>query len=249
MTICGYLRAIQEIRTDTPDRQKESILDYCERTGITVDSWVQDAASSGARNIFQRAAGRELVKSARRGDTVIVSAAAVVGRTLGELAELIRVLVCRGVTLVVIDMPGQRFAPEDGYSLRFADIVVAFERDAKRNRSASIRNGMLTRKFCGGRIGPHPPFGWKHEKTNSRSPGKPRYILAVDEAERALMDLALEQSRRNVSFASIAQTLNDLGHRNRIGSPWNRQSVERLIKAAKKIPRHDDGGSTIPIAR
>lgn len=82
----AYIR----VSTDkqTVENQRHEILRFCEREGITIDSWIEETIS-GSKPYGKRKLGR-LLKKAKKGDLIIASELSRLGRNLFMIMEILK---------------------------------------------------------------------------------------------------------------------------------------------------------------
>jgi len=97
-SITAYLR----VSTDGQDlnNQRYAILDYADRQGLRVDTWMEVKMSS--RRTPKERRIDDLVDSMKPGDTIIVSELSRLGRSVGQIITLIDELVRKQVSVIVI---------------------------------------------------------------------------------------------------------------------------------------------------
>lgn len=97
-SITAYLR----VSTDGQDlnNQRYAILDYADRLGLRVDTWMEVKMSS--RRTPKERRIDDLVDSMKPGDTIIVSELSRLGRSVGQIITLVDELVKKQVSVIVI---------------------------------------------------------------------------------------------------------------------------------------------------
>ena len=85
MTTLAYLRVSTE--TQDLDQQRLAILDYAQKQRLTVDEFVETRRSS--QHAAQRRELMERVEALQRGDRLIVSELSRLGRSLGQILDII----------------------------------------------------------------------------------------------------------------------------------------------------------------
>ena len=64
--VYGYIRASTDKQIASPETQRQIIEEYARRLGRTVDRYFVDPAVSGKKSLFDRDAGKELMRPASR---------------------------------------------------------------------------------------------------------------------------------------------------------------------------------------
>jgi DNA invertase Pin-like site-specific DNA recombinase len=97
-TTTAYLR----VSTDGQDlkNQRYAILDYADRHGLRIDSWMEVKMSS--RRTPKERRIDDLVNSLNPGDSLIVSELSRLGRSVGQIITLVDELVKKQVSVIVI---------------------------------------------------------------------------------------------------------------------------------------------------
>ena len=182
------MRTIAYLRVSTGGQdlgqQKLAVLDYARQHRMTVDDVVEVHAST--RNATQRAHVLDLIEALAPGDRLIVSELSRLGRSLGQILQVVDHLVQKGVRLVAIK-EGIRF--EGRQTLQTKAMITLFglfaeiERDLITERT---KEGLIAAKAKGKQLGrPKGAFG------KSKLDGKEQEIQLL--------------LRKHVSKASIAR--------------------------------------------
>ena len=98
MTTLAYLLVSTE--TQDLDQQRLAILDYAQKQRLTVDEFVETRRCS--QHAAQRRELMERVEALQRGDRLIVSELSRLGRSLGQILDIIDRLIHKGLRLVSI---------------------------------------------------------------------------------------------------------------------------------------------------
>jgi len=96
MATIAYLR----VSTEGQDlnQQRLAILDYAHKHRVTVDAFVETQRSS--QHAIQRAALMQVIEGLQPGDRLLVSELSRFGRSLGQILQIIDLLIQKGVRLV-----------------------------------------------------------------------------------------------------------------------------------------------------
>ena len=98
MKAIGYLR-VSTVKQDL-DNQKLEILDYANKNGIRVDEFIKVEISS-RKNMKERRI-EELLDRLDHGDMLIVSELSRLGRSLGEVIQIVNELITKGVRFIAV---------------------------------------------------------------------------------------------------------------------------------------------------
>jgi len=184
MATIAYLR-VSTVGQDL-DQQRLAILDYAQKHRVTVNAFVETQRSS--QQARQRAELMQMIEGLQPGDRLIVSELSRFGRSLGQILQIIDLLIQKEVRLVAIK-EAIRF--EGKQNLQTKAMIALFglfaeiERDLIAERT---KEGLAAAKARGKRIG-RP----KGALSKSKLDGK------QDEIQSLL--------RKNVSKASIARIM------------------------------------------
>ena len=182
------IRTIAYLRVSTGGQdlghQKLAILEYARQHRITVDDVVEVRAST--RRVSQRAHVLALIETLSSGDRLIVSELSRLGRSLGQILQIVDHLVQKGVRLVAIK-EAIRFEGKQTLQtkamLTLFGLFAEIERDLIAERT---KEGLIAAKAQGKRLGrPKGAFG------KSKLDGKEQEIQLL--------------LRKHVSKASIAR--------------------------------------------
>ena len=98
------MRTVASIRVSTGGQELESqrlaILDYAHRHGLTVQPFVEAQASS--RHARAQRGGDTLLEQVQAGDLILVSELSCLGRSVGQIIQLVDRLLKQQVQLVAI---------------------------------------------------------------------------------------------------------------------------------------------------
>ena len=98
MRTIAYIR----VSTDSQDlnNQRYEILDYCQKNAMTVDDYIEVEVSS--RKTLKHRRIEELLSKLNKGDTLIVSELSRLGRSLGEIIDIVKSLVEKHIDFIAI---------------------------------------------------------------------------------------------------------------------------------------------------
>jgi DNA invertase Pin-like site-specific DNA recombinase len=149
------MRTIAYLRVSTGGQdlgqQKLAVLDYARQHRLTVDDLVE--AHSSTQRPTQRAQVLTLIETLAPGDRLIVSELSRLGRSLGQILQIIDALVQKGVRLIAIK---EAIRVEGKQTLQTKALLTLFglfaeiERDLIAERT---KEGLLAAKAKGKRLG------------------------------------------------------------------------------------------------
>jgi DNA invertase Pin-like site-specific DNA recombinase len=182
MQTVAYLR----VSTGGQDlaQQKLAIFDYARQYRLTVDTFVEARASAGSS--AQRAQLLALIETLQTGDRLMVSELSRLGRSLGQILQIVERLLQRGVRLVAmkeaIRFEGQQTLQTKAMIALFG-LFAEVERDLIAKRT---REGLAAARAKGKRL------------------GRPKGALGKSKLDGKEPDIQL-LLRKHVSKASIAR--------------------------------------------
>jgi DNA invertase Pin-like site-specific DNA recombinase len=165
-------------------QQKLAIFDYARKHRLTVDTFVEARASAGSST--QRAQLLALIETLQTGDRLMVSELSRLGRSLGQILQIVERLLQRGVRLVAmkeaIRFEGQQTLQTKAMIALFG-LFAEVERDLIAERT---REGLAAARAKGKRL------------------GRPKGALGKSKLDGKEPDIQL-LLRKHVSKASIAR--------------------------------------------
>lgn len=222
MTTRAYIRASTDKQETSPDRQRETILDYCRRAGVPEPlpgGWYVDRGVSGSKRRFStRPAAARLLADLEKGDMVLVDALDRISRHKNGL-DVYVALNCmqeRGAQLHIAQFSngeGIDTSTVDGMAVLFGHSLVAMAEATQ--ISYRTRTGMQRAAASGKVFGGYPPAGWEFV-----GDGKNRTLRIIPGHERAVQ--------------TIEQMLT-AGHKpTAIVRALNRAQIPRVVRLGKK---------------
>ena len=150
--IIGYLRVSTE--KQHVENQMEEIGRYAETNGLSIDKWVTEVVS-GKREVKRRKLGR-LLKSMKRGDTLIVTEVSRLSRSLTEIMGIMGMCVKKGVNIYTTKEKYQFDDSINSKVLCFAFCLVA---EIERNLiSMRTKEALAARRAEGKKLGRQEGF-------------------------------------------------------------------------------------------
>jgi DNA invertase Pin-like site-specific DNA recombinase len=248
MKVYAYCRASTAKQVASPAVQKEAIATYCKSHDLPFEgAYFVDPATSGKLALWDRPAGRELMKVARRGDHVVVSKIDRLSRSFINFARLLDQLEKLGVVLHIVDMHGV-LDPSNAQAMLTIHILVAFAEFERRMISIRTQEGLHALKAEGGGTWKAPPYGQRFVYRRSRRLGRKIKMLEDNPAEIAVMDKLLELRAQGHSIDAIRQYLNyTLKLTRRNGLPWSQEGVRRAVRLALVRQAHMERAGREPV--
>lgn len=181
----AYIR----VSTDNQDyqNQKFEILNYCDQAGMTVDKWLEVEMSSRRPAIDRRI--DELVNSLKSHDCLLVSELSRLGRSTGEVIQLIKSLSDQKIEFIAVKQ-GFRINSQNKKDMSSKVMVTIFSLLAELERdliSERTKMGLARAKASGKKLG------------RPKGPGKSK----LDGKEKIIKDFL----DKGVTRANIAKIL------------------------------------------
>lgn len=196
----AYLRVSTDAQTEKYglDMQKQKILDYCKKNGVTIDKWYVDGGYSGSK--LDRPEIQKLLDDAEKGliRTVYIYKLDRLSRDTQDTLELIyRILPKLGVRVVSMTEEIRTENPMDKVMLTMNAAMNQYEREVIRMRMSA---GMVERVkkgywMGGGRV----PWGYYYDRNDG--------ILHVDEKQAEMVRNAYKLYLDGYSCDKIAHML------------------------------------------
>lgn len=202
----AYLRVSTDTQTEKYglDVQRQKILEYCERNGVTIDKWYVDGGYSGSK--LDRPEIQKLLDDAENGSikTVYIYKLDRLSRDTADTLELMyRILPKFGVKVVSMTEEIRTENPMDKVMLTMNAAMNQYEREVIRMRMSA---GMVERVkkgywMGGGRI----PWGYYYDKNDG--------ILHIDEKQAEQVRNAYKLYLDGYSCEKISNILGFRGER------------------------------------
>lgn len=170
MAVFIYLR----VSSDAQDvqNQKHGILEYCKTQGIEVDGALEDTAS-GRVDWRTRKIG-EVLFSASKGDTILVSEVSRLARSTLQVLEILKLASERQISILVIKN-GLKF--DNSMQAKITATVLGLAAEIERDFiSMRTKDALAKRKAAGKRLGRPPGAVARQYKLDSRRGEIERYL-------------------------------------------------------------------------
>jgi putative DNA-invertase from lambdoid prophage Rac len=237
----GYIRASSSKQISSPEVQKGIICKYAEQLELGTPIIYADPATSGKTNLFDRQAGKELMKVLRKGDHLVVARLDRISRSFINFAKILDAIEKRGVVLHLCDAPGGGcLDPSNPIAMLTAHILVSFaqfERQMIRTRSIE---GCANKRALGQRYCPKAPYGYKWEKKYVASEKRHIYLQVPHPGEQACLRKTIELRAAGHTFDETAKILTkQYGYRTRNGSAISLTRCQALFKSGLQLVAHE----------
>ena len=150
--IIGYLRVSTE--KQHVENQMEEIGRYAETNGMSIDKWVTEVVS-GKREVKRRKLGR-LLKSMKRGDTLIVTEVSRLSRSLTEIMGIMGMCVKKGVNIYTTK---EKYQFDDSINSKVLCFAFGLVAEIERNLiSMRTKEALAARRAEGKKLGRQEGF-------------------------------------------------------------------------------------------
>ena len=150
--IIGYLRVSTE--KQHVENQMEEIGRYAETNGMSIDKWVTEVVS-GKREVKRRKLGR-LLKSMKRGDTLIVTEVSRLSRSLTEIMGIMGMCVKKGVNIYTTK---EKYQFDDSINSKVLCFAFGLVAEIERNLiSMRTKEALAARRAEGKKLGRQAGF-------------------------------------------------------------------------------------------
>lgn len=141
--IYGYIRVSTE--KQSTHVQKFEINQYCERNGLTIDSWI-DETISGVKALRKRKLS-QLLRRLSDGDTVVCTEISRLGRSMQVVWRIMDICLRRNVTIISLK---ENYRLGNDPMSKFILSVYAYAAETERNLiSERTKEGLAARKRAG----------------------------------------------------------------------------------------------------
>lgn len=227
------MRYLIYLRVSTDEQDVETQLDYClkfiknKTQGEFKYEVFRDKITS-KKPLFKRDGGAAMLKSLKKGDTIIAMRLDRISRKLHETTTLISLLEEKGAEVLLVEQPGITNKIMLGLYAGMAEEEVKLLR--KR-----VSEKLQSKKNRGERYSRYLPYGYAmHEtklvpiKQDGETVYKRGVLVPVFEEQQALARM-YEYSAQGMSPQRIAKALSNEGYKNRQGKPFQKMSIYRIL--------------------
>jgi len=183
-----------------------------------------DPGVSGSIPLDRRPAGKELLETVQKGDTVCASKLDRMFRSASDALVTAEHLKDKGVQLILFDI-GVDPVTDNGMAKCFFTMASAFAELERHRIGERMESGRQQKRERMGHLGGVAPYGYRvvGAKRESRLEPIPDEQVILKQA----LDLA---STEGWSSWKITKHLNGQGHKNRVGQPFECFQVKRMLE-------------------
>jgi DNA invertase Pin-like site-specific DNA recombinase len=234
----GYGRASTKHQHDSPEVQKVKMRDYAAHNSLGDIRIYIDTAKSGKIPIFERPAGRELLKNLRPGDHVVFPKLDRGFRSLADCVNVLAQFEKMGIKVHVVNLMGGALDLSSPMGRFLVHVLAAFAELERDFISERVKEGLAYKKRSGKRHCNFPGYGfsWAKRKMNGRN----EYVKVADPEERNVMRSIVEWRTQDdpLTWKEIEDHLKALGvtskHRDKQTKqplPWSQLRIRRAARA------------------
>lgn len=226
------------LRVSTDQQDERTQMDHIERflmnTGQgSVPRKVYKDKKTSKKTLIKRSGGAELFRDLQPGDTIVAMRLDRLARSLTETALLTDAMDIKNVEIILVEQPGIKNKIMLGLYAGMAEEEVKLLR--KR-----ISEKLSSKKQRGERYSKILPYGYAlHEtklvpvKQGHKILMKRGVLIPVHEEQQILKIMQALHSD-GYSYAQICRHLEDLGHKNREGKPFQKMTIFRILRRTHK---------------
>lgn len=224
----NYTTAIALLRTSKEDgdtkkgieAQRDFIVDYATRSGITIVNFLVEDGVSGAAPIECRQRLQEALQAIKEGhaDILLTYDITRVARDIGifgTIRKMLQTMNAKGLT----SYDDEYTNPEDDFS-SFKAVFAEYERKSIARR---LYAGRRVKSKSTGMGSGTLPWGYTYDTHGA--------IIVDSEAAKTIM--AVLQCRKSMSYRKAAAWLNEQGYTTAEGTAWANSSIQRVEKNAE----------------
>lgn len=184
-----------------------------------------DKGVSGSIPLGDRPAGKDMLAAAKKNDVIVATKMDRLFRSATDALQTAEKLKKRGIDLILADMSTDPVTGNGVGKLFFGmlALVAEFERERIAERMQQGREG---KRENGGHIGGQPPYGYTVQGSGREAK------LIPDREEQDVIAFArdIRATRGYSKPYRVTKVLNAFGVTTRLGKPWHRMQVVRLLE-------------------
>lgn len=200
------------------DAQESKARAWCDLNDYEVKAVFTDAGISG-KSTANREGLQNALNAVSKDDALVVYSLSRLARSTKDTIEISEKLNAKGVDLVSLSEKIDTTTAAGKMVFRMLAVLSEFERDQVSERTTAA---LQHKKAKGERTG-SIPYGFQLAMDGVK--------LLKDKAEQAMIALVKELKEQGLSLRKIAAKLAEQGFKNRIGNPFNAQSIKNILIA------------------
>ncbi len=180
MSVIAYVRVSTEMQT--LENQEYEILNYCRKSGLTIDRWVSESVS-GTVSLEKRALGK-VMRRMQKGDLIVCTELSRLGRNMLMVMSILNACSQKGVAIHTIK---DGFDLSDSINSKIIAFAFALAAEIERNLiSQRTKEALAVRRINGVRLG-RPPGRSSQKDVFDRSKGE---IMKLLEGGHSIVSVA-----------------------------------------------------------
>jgi DNA invertase Pin-like site-specific DNA recombinase len=234
--VYGYGRASTKKQEDSPETQKDKMIQYAKLHSLGDATFFVDAAKSGKIAWEDREAGCALFGRLKRGDHIIIAKLDRAFRRLADCVVVLEKFERMGVKLHVVNLLGGAIDLSSPMGRFLIHILAAFAELERAFISERTKDGLANKKKRGVAHTNFPGYGFKWQK--QLIDGKLTKVRIRDDEERRVMGSIVlwRMQVPPLGWHEIYEELNhNLKFKTKDGTPFSIERIRRLCKAERQL--------------
>lgn len=234
--VYGYARASTKKQEDSPDTQRQKILQYAAMHSLGDVMMFTDPAKSGKIPWEDRDAGRALFGRLKPGDHIIIAKLDRAFRKLSDCVIVLEKFERMGIRMHVVNLLGGAIDLGSPMGRFLIHILAAFAELERAFISERTKDGLANKKKKGVAHTNYPGYGFRWSK--QMIDGKWQKVKVRDDQERQVMASIVQwrMAEPAVGWEEITRHLNNnLKLKTKDGTPFTVERVRRLCKAELEL--------------
>ncbi len=240
----GYLRASTLTQELSPEAQRFEISTHAAREGVTIDTWIEDPATTSKIRFDKRDGGAEFVRLAKSEDTLWISKLDRAFRSLADCAVMLDAWERKGIGLRICDIGGQ-FDITTPHGKGFLQIMAVIAEMERKLNSVRTREALAVLKRAGKANGRYAGYGFKWRRVwdkdrNNGNGGWTKHKVANPE-ERAMMAEIAKWRMEGLDYESIYFHMLKHKLKTTDGKEWSLDRIKRAYQAELQLKLAESG--------
>lgn len=244
VTTQGRTHAYTRVSTDD---QRDSLLTQLDMIGAEIsrrrlpllqeENIYIDEDVSGKTPFVDRPAGKRLLQSVQKGDTVLVTKVNRLGRRASKVLWAVDMIEELGAKLIVLDFFGMQYESGSPLAKLLMTMLAGIAEWQRHEMLQAVKETNEWRRKmnlpCGGQ---HPRWGFRMEQYVDAQ-GKSQRRLVPNPKEQRILHIAQLHRARGETYQTIADHLESLGMKKRNGARFYPQDIVRLCNGGKRYEK------------
>jgi DNA invertase Pin-like site-specific DNA recombinase len=240
----GYVRASTLTQELSPEAQRDAISKHARLEGITIDTWVEDPATSAKIRFDKRDGGGEFNRIAKAGDTIWLGKLDRAFRSLADCALMLDMWERKTIQIRICDIGGQ-FDISTPQGKAFVQMLAIFAELERKMNSVRTREALAVLKRDNKANGKYAGYGfkWRRVWDNAKNAGQGGWTKhkISNPDERAVMAEIAKWRIDGYDYDSIYHHLRKSKIKTTDGKEWSRDRVKRAYQAELRLQQIESG--------